>query len=167
MIRSTYDRPALRGLAIALLAALLAALAACSDDGPGGPDAGTEPLLVGSWVAGAEDDGSFGAIVFTADTASISRDLIAEGATIRLELQADGTTDGLLFIPDPAVPDGSNDFEASMAGTWRLTDDVLTLDQSADTFMRDMAFAVEDDRLVGDQQFGGVRIRVVLVREQG
>lgn len=167
MIRSRYDHPTLRGLAIIILTVLLATLAACSDDGPSGLDGRIDPALVGAYAAGASETGEFGAIVFTADTASISRDLIAEGGSIRLELRADGTTAGRLFVPDPAVPDGSNDFEADLAGTWEVTDDVLSLDQPADTFLRDMPFAVEDDRLTGDERFGGVRVRVVLVRQEG
>lgn len=167
MTRSRYDHPLLRGLAIIILAALLATLAACSDDGPGGLDERIDSALVGSYAAGAAETGGFGAIVFTADTASISRDLIEEGASIRLELRADGATAGRLFVPDIAVPDGSNDFEADLAGTWRVDDDVLTLDQPADTFLRDMPFVVEDDRLVGDERFGGVHVRVVLVRQEG
>lgn len=165
MTPSRTLNPALRGLAILVLAALIASLVACADDdNPAGLDGHRDPRLIGGWLAGPADGDTFGAIVFTADTAAISRDLIAEGGSIELSLAADGSTTGRLFIPDPAVPDGSNDVVEDLAGTWTASDGVLTLSQPADTFLRDLRFEFRDDRLVADRRFGGVRVRVVLVK---
>lgn len=164
-----FRSPSRSGAALVAAAVLAAVLAACATDSPGGTDAGVDPALVGSWLAasgtGDGPAGEYGVISFTADTAEIFRDIIAEGGSIHLQLLADGTTAGRLFIPDPAVPDGSNDVDADLGGTWSVTDGVLTMDQEVDTFIRDLPFLVDGDRLVGDHRFGGVHVRVVLVRQ--
>jgi len=145
---------------MALLAA--AALAACDGSGTS-PLTPEEGLAVsGTWAASPADGGEFGTITFQADTADISRDMIAEGASIVLGLHPDGTTSGRFFIP--VNVDGVPDFDADLTGTWSIEDGVVHLDHEADTFLRDMPFELDGDRLVGDEQFGGVRVRLELER---
>jgi hypothetical protein len=146
---------------MALLAAT--ALVACEDSG-GSPLTPEEPqiALSGTWAASPADVGEFGAITFQADTADISRDMIAEGASIVLGLHPNGTTSGRLLIP--ANADGVPDFDEDLTGTWTVEDGVVHLDHDADTFLRDMPFQLDGNRLVGDEQFGGVRVRLELER---
>jgi hypothetical protein len=55
-----------------------------------------------------------------------------------------------------------------MAGTWTLTGGVVTFNQGVDTFVRDMDFKAEKDRLTGDQMFSfnavPTRVRLVLTK---
>jgi hypothetical protein len=143
----------------ALIAA--AAFAACDDSGtpltPGG-----EFAVSGTWAASPAEGGDFGGITFQADTADISRDMIAEGAFLVLGLHPNGETSGRLFIP--ANVEGVPDLDEDLTGTWRIEDGVVQLDHDADTFLRDLPLAVDGDRLVGDELFGGVRVRLVLER---
>jgi hypothetical protein len=145
---------------VALLAA--AALAACDDSGnsPLTPEEGF--VVSGTWAASPADGGEFGAITFQADTADISRDMIAEGASLVLGLHPNGTTSGRLLIP--ANVEGVPDFDEDLTGTWRIEDGAVHLDHDADTFLRDMPFQLDGNRLVGDEQFGGVRVRLELER---
>lgn len=141
---------------------VLPALAACEDSTsvPLGP--GDELALSGTYAASPGESGEFGAIQFRADTADISRDMIAEGASLVLGLHPNGATSGRLFIP--ANVEGVPDFDVSLEGTWRLEAGEVHLDHDADTFLRDLAFEVEDDGLVADDLVGGVRVRIELER---
>jgi hypothetical protein len=101
----------------------------------------------------------------TTDTSGTT-DWVASGATLTLTIAANGTTTGNLFIPGAA--EGGGDFIADMAGTWSLSGAVITFDQTADTFVRDMDFSAGKDRLAGDQSFSfnavPTRVRVVLTK---
>ncbi len=144
-----------------LLTASLAAGTGCDDDNPTGPNP-TAIQVAGSWSAADGGSDAFGAIVFHADSVGAERDLVADGATIELVLAQNGTTSGRLFIPAGVA--GVPDFDENLAGTWALVDGRVVLSHAADTFLRDMPLTLEGDRLVGDQRFGGVRVRVVLQR---
>ena len=89
-------------------------------------------------------------------------DWVAAGTTLSLALNTNGTTTGHIFAPGAGV--GGSDFEADLAGTWTLTGDTVTFTQTADTFLRDMAFTARENRLSGDQTFSGTRIRAVLTK---
>ncbi len=131
-------------------------LIACGDDP-------TEPRLTMDLVAGdyvAEDE--FGAMTFTTTEDGQTVDWLAGGASLTIQLARDGSTEGRLFVPG-ADEDGS-DFDADLAGTWTLVGDTVRFSHAADTFVRDMPFAVQDGRLEGDRVFGDTRIRVVLVK---
>jgi hypothetical protein len=101
----------------------------------------------------------------TTDTSGTT-DWVAAGSTLTLTIAANGTTTGNLFIPGAA--EGGGDFNADMAGTWSLSGSVITIDQTADTFVRDMDFKAGKDRLAGDQTFGfnavPTRVRIVLTK---
>lgn len=140
--------------AIAML--LLPGLVGCADSDPMSPG---EPLAVaGTYAAATGEASRFGAVTFTAES-DASRDMLAEGASIVLDLHPDGTTSGRLFVPGSA---GEDDFDEDLAGTWVEENGIVRLDHAADTFLRDMDFAVEAGRLVGDAGFGGVDVHVTL-----
>lgn len=144
------------------VALTLLAAAACEDTDPVpiGPD--DELAISGTYAASPGNEGEFGAILFRADTADISRDMIAEGASLVLGLHANGATSGRIVIP--ANVEGVPDFDVDLEGTWRLEDGQVVLDHEADTFLRDLSFEVDGDRLVADDMVGGVRVRLELER---
>jgi hypothetical protein len=89
-------------------------------------------------------------------------DWVAAGATLSLTLDANGTTAGHIFAPGAGA--GGSDFDADLAGTWNLTGDKVTFTNPADTFLRDMTFTAGENRLSGDQVFGGTRVTAVLAK---
>ena len=137
-------------------------VAACEDSNPVpiGPD--DQLAVSGTWAASPGEGGEFGAILFRADTADISRDMLAEGASLVLGLHPNGATSGRIFIP--ANAEGVEDFDEDLEGTWSIEGGRVHLDHDADTFLRDIAFDLEDDRLVADELVGGVRVRLELDR---
>jgi hypothetical protein len=110
--------------------------------------------------------GNYTAISFVTSGNSGQTNQIALGSTLQLNLATNGTTSGHLHIAasgsDPA-------FDADMAGTWTQAGSVVTISQSADTFVRDMPFTLSFDPangwiLVGNQTFSGTNIQVTLKR---
>ncbi len=141
-----------------VLAATVAA-GACDD----GTSLDLDPSM--AVVAGAYTaEGSFGTIQFTTTTAGSPEvtDWLAAGASLVMTLSQDGTTSGRIFIPG-ADEDGG-DFDEDLVGTWSLDDGVVTLDQPADTFLRDMPFSYANGVLTGEETFSDTTIRVVLQR---
>lgn len=106
--------------------------------------------------------GSYEASTFTLTQSGSTDDLLAQGASITLTLDADGSTSGRLFVPD-GNEDGS-DFDADLTGTWTRTGSQVSFDHPADTFIRDMSFAVDGSRLTGEATFSSGTFRVVLDR---
>jgi hypothetical protein len=110
--------------------------------------------------------GTYSLQTLTTTDTSGTTDWVASGATLTLTIAANGTTSGNLFIPGAA--EGGGDFNADMAGTWSLSGAVITFDQTADTFVRDMDFSAGKDRLAGDQSFSfnavPTRVRIVLTK---
>ena len=102
---------------------------------------------------------------FTADSAGTLRDLFAAGATLELIMLPFGDVVGALNVP-PIPPDTAT-FYASLNGTWALTGNKVRFTQDGDSFVRDMDWIADKDRLSGDQTFGAVRVRVVLRRQPG
>jgi hypothetical protein len=152
----------MRSLLSFVVPALVAALSACEDSTPVPIGPGDQLQVAGTWAASAAEGGEFGAILFRADTADISRDMIAEGASLVLGLHPNGATSGRIFVPANAA--GVPDFDEDLTGTWRIEGGEILLDHDADTFLRDITFDLEDDRLVADDLVGGVRVRLELER---
>ncbi len=142
----------------ALLAAALT-LAACGDS----PTGGDSQQLRMQRLAGSYEGFKYGEKRFTTTENGQTTDWVARGASLKIELAADGTTSGRLLVPG-ADEDGG-DFDASMAGSWTLKGDTVRFQQDADTFVRDMPFLVKGGRLVGSEDFGDVRIDVTLSRD--
>jgi hypothetical protein len=133
-----------------LLCATAMAIAACGTDSTG------IDLAAGNYTA----------IVFTTSGSSGQTNQLALGGSLSLNLAANGTTSGHLHTAasgsDPAL-------DADMTGTWTRTGNVVTISQTADTFVRDMPFAFTYDpagawTLTGDKTFNGTNIKVTLQR---
>jgi hypothetical protein len=115
----------------------LAAVAAC--DGEAGSNG----------IAGPAGDaaGAYAATSFTLNQGGPEEDLLAQGSSITLTLLADGTTTGHMFVP--AALTGEGDFDEDLDGTWTQADDVVRLEHTADTFLRDIDLVVSGNELTG------------------
>ena len=82
-----------------------------------------------------------------------------------MTLHAGGTTTGSLFVPAASSASGGMDFAADMVGTFTLEGDSVTLTQAADSFVRDLTWTVDGDRISGIGTFSDVTITVVLSRQ--
>ena len=109
--------------------------------------------------------GAYTATTFTTTANGATTDQLAAGGRFFMLLAADGTTMGQLVVAGAGA--GGAELVEDMAGTWLLTGDKITLDQSADTFVRDMTFTVTENELRGDATFGGTRIQVRMLRGEG
>ena len=129
------------------IASVVALATACSD-----------PLPTVETVAG-----TYAATVFVVQEGQAEPvDLLAEGGFITITLTVAGTTSGQVF--GPGGGEGGEDFEADLTGTWMLEGSIVTFDHPADTFLRDMEFRVEEDRLFGEASFGA-KLTVELTRQ--
>ena len=130
-----------------ILIAALALIAACSDS--------TAPTMES--VAG-----TYTATTFTLVEGTTTTDVLADGGSITLTLNAGGTTAGRVLVPEGG--EGGGDFDEDLTGTWMLQGSTVTLDHVADTFLRDMSFTVSGNRLSGQETFDEVTISVVLTK---
>ena len=111
--------------------------------------------------------GNYTAVSFVTTGNSGQRNEILAGSTLVLNLNANGTTSGHLHV---AASGGNPAFDADMAGTWIRAGTTVDINQSADTFVRDMPFELTPDAtgstwdLVGDAAFSGTRIQITLTR---
>jgi hypothetical protein len=106
--------------------------------------------------------GSYEATTLTLTTAEGTVDLLDAGASAEVTLETDGTTSGRLFVPEGG--EGGEDLDEDLEGTWELDGDIVTFDQTADTFIRDAEFTAEENRLSGEETFTGATIEVVLTK---
>jgi hypothetical protein len=120
---------------LALTSALMA-LGACRSDFTSGPDS-----LVGTYIAPH---------IFVTPIGGAPMDLVANGATLKIAIAEDNTTSGTLFIPSGVT--GGAPLQASMVGAVVRTGDVVTFQQTADTFVRDLRWTVYSQTLVVDTQ---------------
>src|SRR5258705_407312 len=95
---------------------------------------------------------------FTTDSAGVHKDWVAAGASMEILLTPLSDVIGQLMVPGDTL---------SMIGTWELSGNIIHFTQDADTFVRDMDWIADKDRLSGDETFGAVRVRVVLTRYSG
>ena len=136
------------GRAVALSLALALG---CGDDGNFSPTVDT--------VAGA-----YSATTFTLSLAVATVDQLVLGSDVEITLAPDGTTTGRLFVPG-AGEDGA-DLEADLTGTWALSRGAVTFDHTADTFIRDVRFAADRNRLIGTATIGHHIIDLVLTKAE-
>lgn len=129
-----------------LLAAAVAVGVACSD-----PFQPTVENVIGDYTART----------LTVTDSSGTRDLLKAGAILTLSLGPRGSAFGYLYIPASA---GDAEVVADMAGTWTLWEGVILLDQTAETFVRDMAFFAYDRQLYASKYFSSARVEVVLTK---
>jgi hypothetical protein len=106
--------------------------------------------------------GTYEASVFTVTGFSGTTDLLLAGATVDATLAPDGTTSGRLFVPG-GDEDGS-DLDEDLTGTWMLTGQTVTFNQTADTFIRDAEFIAGRNTLTAEGTFSGLSIFLQLVK---
>jgi len=107
--------------------------------------------------------GLYQATEFSVVENGVTTDWIAAGASVQMILNSNQTSAGTMFVPG-GNSDGS-DFSADLSGTWTIEDGKVTFEQAADSFIRNMAFAIAGDALVGDKMFGTSRVRITLTRQ--
>jgi hypothetical protein len=109
--------------------------------------------------------GTYRATTFTATQSGITANLLNLGATLSLTLADNGSATGHLFGPRLGL--NGSDVDEDLNGTWTLSGRSVRLSIPGATFLSDMTFQVEDNRLVGDQSFGDTRLQLVLTRASG
>jgi zinc transporter ZupT len=113
------------------VAALTASLGACGGD---------DPLTIGAVV------GTYTATAFTVKPVGQSViDVLAAGGTVQIVLHENLTTTGSIHVP--ASLNGGLD--ASLAGTYALSGNTITFSEAADTFIRDVDWAVNGNTITG------------------
>lgn len=117
----------------------------------GGPTAPTRAEVAGSYRATT--------LTVTDDDSVV--DALAVGASLDVVLEDDGTTTGSFVVPGRLSESGQRE-SFDLAGTWTLSGDTVAFDHPADTFLRDMPFVFDGDRLVGEESFGSETVRAVL-----
>jgi hypothetical protein len=113
---------------VILSLSLIVGASACSDSDPTGPTV--------SAVAGTYQATSF---------IAAGEDVVAAGGSLTLNMGADGSVGGTLFIPESV----GGPLNADMAGTWMLIGDSISISQMADTFVRDSDWRWDDGVLEG------------------
>jgi hypothetical protein len=134
---------------LSVLAGMFLLASAC-DDSPTGPTT-------------ADVAGSYEATTLTVTDGGTTTDALAEGASIAVTLDGDGTTSGTFVVPGSMSESGEEEV-LDLEGSWTLEGRNVSLDHEADTFLRDMTFEVGDGRLEGEETFGSETVRVVLER---
>ena len=147
-VNSVNPRPVAGFLAGVLLLSVL------SCDSPSEPES----------IQAADLVGTYAVMAFTSTTGAGTDDLRANGWDISLMLNADGTTSGALFVAE-----GSG-ISLDLTGRWSFDANPpgVQLDHDADTFLRDMRFAVSRNgeviELRGEATFSGTGVNVLLAR---
>ena len=108
--------------------------------------------------------GTYEASAFTATSFNGTTDLLLAGAIVDATLAPDGTTTGRLFLPGGAE-DGS-DLDEDLTGTWTLTGDTVTFNQTTATFITDVEFIAGRNTLTAEGTFGGLSLFLQLVKAE-
>lgn len=111
----------------------------------------------------ADVAGSYEATTLTVTDGGSTIDALADGASITVTLDGDGTTAGTFVVPASMSESGEEEV-LDLQGTWTLEGRNVSLDHGADTFLRDMTLRAGDGRLEGEETFGSETVRVVLER---
>ncbi len=144
-------------LAVLLLLATTSVSTGCSDSLS--PEEQAIQEAVGDYVA----DNSGGIFRIENTAGNIVQDLLAAGSRLRLKLNADGTTEGQMFIPGSS--ENGDDFDANMAGRWSIAGTTIRFTQLADTFVKDTPFEKDGDTLASHSNLSdGLTLVTRLVR---
>jgi hypothetical protein len=108
--------------------------------------------------------GTYEASVFTVTSFSGTTDLLLAGATVDATLASDGTTSGRLFVP--GADQGGGDLDEDLAGTWTLSGDTVTFNQTADTFIGEAEFIAGRNTLTAEGAFNGLEIFLQMVKTE-
>jgi hypothetical protein len=106
--------------------------------------------------------GTYEASTFTLTSFTGTTDLLLAGASVDATLAPDGTTSGRLFVPD-GEEDGS-DLDEDLTGTWTLSGQTVTFNQTADTFIGEAEFTAGRNTLTAEGTFDGVSVFLQLVK---
>ena len=139
-------------------------VAACDTTGPANQSQSGDATDSTTAPSVADVAGQYHATTFTTrpESSQGTTDLLAQGATLTMALDTAGAATGRLFVPHG--DENGNDLDASMAGTWALSQDSVAFGQDADTFVRDMPFVFANGALTGKSTFSGTVGRVSLSR---
>jgi hypothetical protein len=109
--------------------------------------------------------GSYRATTFRVTPSGQSAiDVLAQSGTLTITIGADNATSGSLFLP--ASVTGGTALTESMTGTAVRTGNSLQFQQAADTFVRNLTWAVSGNTLtVVDQTAGSARFTITLARQ--
>jgi hypothetical protein len=142
-----------------LLGSVLLATLACN----GGTEPHSRSEFAGIYFAvGGTGVVAHGVLTSTVLATGAVTDQLAEGASITLELNDDGTTTGHVYVPDP----DAEDLNADLTGNWTLAGTTITLEHTADTFLKDMSFEATGDALVAERTFQNGELRVTVRLER-
>ncbi|HEX7981110.1 MAG TPA: hypothetical protein VF461_21055 [Gemmatimonadaceae bacterium] len=137
MRRISAARQRVRVLALVTLSS--AWLSACGSDTPNQP----------SSIAG-----TYTATVFrVTPTGQPTIDVLAQGGSLQITIASDNTASGSLSLPASVA---GTPFTASMTGTVVQSGTTVQFQQTADTFVRDLTFAVVGNTLQATNQVAGV-----------
>lgn len=97
-------------------------------------------------VGPQEVAGRYQATTFSVQINGATTELLSRGASVDLELRADGTTAGRIIIP--AVPGVQlTAVDHDLAGTYAVSSDVVRLNQTADTYLDGVFFTADPPEL--------------------
>ena len=139
-----------RMLVVLLMSTLLPfAETACGDAGP------TQSVSLA---------GTYTATLFRVTPSGQSAiDVLAQGGSLSIAIASDNTTSGSLMLPASVA---GSDFTASMVGTAVQSGSTVHFQQSADTFVRDLAFTVSGGALQASNQTAGTAAFTVTLTRQ-
>jgi hypothetical protein len=106
--------------------------------------------------------GTYEASAFTVTSFNGTTDLLLAGATVDATLTPDGTTSGRLFVPGGDEDGG--DLDEDLTGTWTLTGQTVTFNQTADTFIDEAEFIAGRNTLTAEGTFNGLSTLLQLVK---
>ena len=134
----------------ATLFATASALVACGSDSP----TQTETLA-----------GTYTATTFrVTPTGQAMVDVLAQNGALSITIAPDNSTTGSLLVPSTVA--GGTALLASMLGTASRTGSTVRFQQTADTFVRDLAWTVSGTTLqVNDLAAGSARFTITLTRQ--
>jgi hypothetical protein len=92
--------------------------------------------------------GFYQATTFSITQGGSTTDELAEGSSLIITLNTDGTTIGHLFVP--GMDEGGADFNTSLDGSWTLDGNTVHFAQTEDSFVRDIPFTADGRTLRAD-----------------
>lgn len=114
--------------------------------------------------SGADLAGSYTATVFQVTPPGQSAiNVIAAGGTLAITITPDLAVTGSIFLPASVTGDVS--FSASLAGTATIEGSTVEFEQAADTFVRDLEWALSGNNLtVQGQVVNGTTFTITLTK---
>jgi len=92
-------------------------------------------------------------------------DILSVGGYINIELNEDKSTDGLFYLPDTLGLTEGGEARIELVGLFDMVDNIVTFDQDADTFIRNVEWVYSDSKISGKYSKTDVVIEVVLSKE--